>query len=112
MTGDWSAWRQFPNPKSGGYLTAPFGPGVYELRHRSTGERIYVGESQAVAYRMTSLLPKSHGGAGTRNNWRLRKYVHEHLADIEYRTRACTTKTEAEELEGQMGDKHTYICPP
>lgn len=58
---DWSEWRQFPNPKDEGYLEAPFGPGVYELRHRSNGVRILFGEGRTVAYRMTSLLPTSHG---------------------------------------------------
>ena len=108
---DWSAWRQFPDPKAEGYLKAPFGPGVYELRHRSTDGRIYVGESKTVAKRMTSLLPKSHGGAGTRNNSCLREYVAERLAEIEYRTRACATDKEAKRLERRMHDTHTYICP-
>ncbi len=108
---DWSAWRQFPDPMAEGYLTAPFGPGVYELRHRSTDGSIYVGESKTVAYRMTSLLPKCHGGAGTRNNSCLRAYVAEHRADIEYRTRACATDEEAKRLERWMRDTHTYVFP-
>ena len=108
---EWSAWRQFPDPMAEGYLTAPFGPGVYELRHRFTDGRIYVGESKTVAYRMTSLLPKCQGGAGTRNNSCLRAYVAEHRAGIEYRTRACATDEEAKRLERWMRDTHTYVVP-
>lgn len=83
----WSAWRRFPDPRVQGYLEAPFGPGAYELRNRKTDEFVYVGASKTVAYRRTSLLPKSCGGAGTRKNRCLRKYVAEHLRDVEYRTR-------------------------
>jgi len=106
---DWSAWRQFPDFKAEGYPEASVGPGVYELRNRSTGERILVGKSVTLAKRMKSLLPKSHGGTGTRNNWRKRKYVAEHLADVEYRTRDCATDDEAKRLERQMLDTHAYI---
>ena len=105
---DWSTWQQFPDPKAEGYLKAPFGPGVYELRDRSTGDLILVGKSKWVAFRMTSLLPASHGGAGTRNNSEKREYVAKHLADIEYRTRACRTDAEAKTLEGQLRNSRTY----
>ncbi len=108
---DWSAWRQFPNFEADGYPEASVGPGVYELRHRSTGERILVGESKTLAHRMKSLLPKSHGGRGTRNSSRKREYVAERLPDVEYRTRECATKAEAMELERRLFDKHTYIFP-
>ena len=108
---DWSAWRQFPDFRADGYPEASDGPGVYELRRRSTGERILIGESKTLAKRMKSLLPKSHGGRGTRNNWRKREYVAEHLPDVEYRTRDCATKAEARELERRLLDKHAYIFP-
>ena len=108
---DWSVWRRFPDFKAEGYPEAPDGPGVYELRNRSTGGLILVGESKTVAKRMRSLLPKSHGGRGTRNNAAKREYVAEYLADVEYRTRACATKAEAKELERQLLDTRTYIFP-
>ncbi len=108
---DWSAWRQFPDFKVDGYPEASVGPGVYELRHHSTGKRILVGESKTLAKRMKSLLPKSHGGRGTRKNSNKREYVAAHLRDVEYRTHDCATKAEARELERQLFDKHTYIFP-
>ena len=106
---DWSAWQRLPNFRTKGYPVASGGPGVYELRRRSTGERILVGESKTLAKRMKSLLPKSHGGSGTRNNAVKREYVAEHLLDIEYRTCACATKAEAQEIERRLINKHTYI---
>ena len=108
---DWSAWQQFPDFKAEGYPEASVGPGVYELRNRSTGERVLVGKSVTLARRMKSLLPKSHGGTGTRNNWRKREYVAEHQADIEYRTHDCATDAEAKRLERRMLNAHTYIFP-
>lgn len=108
---DWSAWRRFPDFRTEGFPEAPDGPGVYELRDRSTGNLILVGESKTLAKRMKSLLPKSHGGRGTRNNAAKREYVAEHLPDVEYRTCGCETKAEARTLERQLLVERTYIFP-
>ena len=107
----WSAWRRFPDFRAEGYPEASGGPGVYELRNRSTGERILVGKSVTLAKRMRSLLPRSHGGTGTRNSQRKREYVAEHLADVEYRTRDCATDDDAKRLERRMLDTHRYVFP-
>ena len=104
----WTAWHPFPNPEEGGYLSAPFGPGVYELRNHRAGKRVLVGASKNVAYRMTSLLP-SPLGAGNRNNRDKPEYVQRHLSDIEYRTRACIDEIEARKKERNMRKKHCYI---
>lgn len=111
MTADWSAWRQFSDFKAEGFPEASAGPGVYELRHRSTGKRILVGESKTLAKRMRSLMPKSHGGRGTRNNSGKRDYVAEHLPDVQYRTCDCATKAEAQALERRLFGKHSYVFP-
>lgn len=71
---DWSEWRPFPDPRQGDYLYAPFGPGVYELRHRTSGEVILFGQSGNVAHRMTSLLPRPLG-QGHRSNRAKQDYV-------------------------------------
>ena len=86
----WSRWSAFPDPEEGGYLCAHFGPGVYELRNRETGQLVLFGRGKNLAYRMSSLLP-APWGAGNRNNVDKRKYVREHLTRIEYRTKACTS---------------------
>jgi len=106
MLNRWSEWRPFPDPRVGGVLVAPFGPGVYDLRRRSTQEPILFGIGGHTASRMTSLLPEPLG-KGTRNNEDKRRYLVEHLADIEYRTLACTTRNEAAEVERKL-PKHTY----
>lgn len=99
----WSEWLPFPDPRLGGYLVAPFGPGVYELRNKETGELVLFGSGKNVAYRMSSLLPHPLG-QGTRNNSRKRDYVLQHLEHLEYRTAACRSESEAKSNERQTRD--------
>jgi hypothetical protein len=108
MPTDWSNWRPFPDPKKGGILTAPFGAGCYELRHRD-GRLVLFGTGGHVAYRMTSLLPKPHG-TGHRSNEAKRAFVLEHLVDIEYRTSAAATVQEAKNCERELksSDQHIF----
>ena len=109
--GKWGDWQPFPNPAAMGYLHAPFGPGVYELRHRSSGHLILYGKSKNVAYRMSSLLPVPLG-AGTRKNESKSLYVLTHLSDIDYRTMACADDDWAAMEEALlMIDKDLYIFP-
>src|SRR4051794_16385067 len=91
----WSVWRSFPDPREGGYLNAPFGPGVYQIRNRLTAEMVLFGRGANCAARMTSLLPKPLG-TGTRNNTAKRDYVLSHLKDLEYRCFPCTSSRHAE----------------
>lgn len=99
--GQWSEWRPFPDPREGGYLIAPFGPGVYELRHHSTGQGILFGEGGNLAARMSSLLPEPLG-CGTRRNEGKRRHVLEHLADVEYRTMATDSREDAKMAEAYI----------
>lgn len=100
----WSRWHPYPDPREHGILHAPLGPGVYDLRHKSTGEPILFGIGARCAQRMTSLLPKPLG-SGTRNNSAKREHVLRHLADIEYRTQPTLTRDEAAHIERDI--KHT-----
>ena len=85
---------------------------MYELRNRATGKLIYCGEGRNVAKRMTALLPQCEGGAGKRNNKRLREYVHERLADIDYRTKACADKASAKiEERKHKAENGIYVFP-
>ncbi|HYX09435.1 MAG TPA: hypothetical protein VE912_22070 [Bacteroidales bacterium] len=63
----WTDRNSFPDPRNFGFLNAPIGPGVYEVRRIDTQERILFGQGKNCAYRMSSLLSKPYG-AGTRNN--------------------------------------------
>ena len=107
-SGEWSSWSAFPDPRRGEYLVAPFGPGVYELRNRRTGEMVLFGKSKNVADRMSSLLPPPLG-AGHRTNMDKRKYVLSNLSKVEYRTKACTSKEEADREENLLRGEKQYI---
>lgn len=98
---EWSEWRQFPDPRRCGYLIAPLGPGLYELRNKETGELVLFGSGKNVACRMSSLLPPPLG-QGTRDNARKRDYVLQQLDLIEYRTMACETESDAKAEESRL----------
>jgi hypothetical protein len=96
---EWSEWRPFPDPRKGGVLIAPLGPGCYNLRLGP--QLVLFGMAGHVASRMTSLLPEPHG-KGTRNNSKKRYYVFEHLAEIEYQTMACASREDATAAEKEI----------
>ena len=110
VAGRWSPWKAFPDPRERAYLYAPFGPGVYELRNPQTGELVLFGSSKNLAYRMASLLPEPFG-AGYRRNSDKQEFVLKHLTNIEYRTIACTSNTQAKEKERELRINNDYIFP-
>ena len=103
-----SVYRPFPDPRRRGVLVAPLGPGVYELRRRSTKQPVLVGVSGRCAHRMTSILPHPLG-SGSRNNLAKRTYVGRHIQDIEYRTLVCATREEAARIERELLRTVDYI---
>ena len=105
---NWTKFSRFPSPLQNGYLHAPFGAGVYELKNVKSKELVYVGEGANTAYRMSSLLPEPHE-AGTRNNSRLRSYIFENLSDVYYPTLACTDKATAKQIQNNMINHNKYI---
>ncbi len=96
---DWSKWLPFAGPRAHGIISAPFGPGVYEVRHASGSRQLVLfGIGGHVAWRFTSLLPAKYG-KGTRNNKDRRNHCLAHIADLEYHTIATTTRGEAAKIE-------------
>ena len=96
----WTAWTRFPDPRLRGILTAPFGPGVYQLRRADTGELVLVGRGKNTAFRMTSLLPAPLG-QGRRDNSAKRAYVQTWLSKIEYRCWPAETEAQATAFEAE-----------
>ena len=109
MTENWSEWRQFPDPRKLDSLTAPIGPGCFELRQRE--QKVLFGWGNRVAERMTTLLQRPLGaGAGHSN--KKRAYVSEYLGSIEYRVIACGTPDDAKKLEEELKRNcEEYIFP-
>jgi hypothetical protein len=105
---NWTNFSPFPFPKQNGYLYAPIGEGVYELKNNRTKELVYVGEGNNVAYRMSSLLPAPLG-AGTRNNLELRNYIFQNFQDVYYCTLACNDKKTAKQIQDEMIANNKYL---
>jgi hypothetical protein len=109
MTEAWSEWRQFPDPRKLEALTAPIGPGCYELRHR--GQKVLFGWGNRVAERMATLLRSPVGSGGGSSNEK-RAYLSERLGCIEYRVIACGTPVAAKKLEEELKRNcEEYIFP-
>ena len=106
----WTDWQPFPDPRRNQFLTAPFGPGVYELRRMDSEELVIVGSGKNCAFRMTSLLPAPLG-QGTRKNEDKRQYVMDHLPVIAYRCCACATAQQARGLEKRLRQDGGYMFP-
>lgn len=108
IMGSWSNWKSFPDPRTGGYLSAPLGPGVYQIRNRATGEMALFGHGANCALRMTSLLPEPLGKGGRKNGAK-REYILANLPDIEYRCHACSSASDAICVEREVKSGHAYL---
>ena len=107
---DWTEWRPFPDPREGGLLVAPFGPGVYVLRNIKDGVYVLFGKGNNCAHRMSSLLPKPLG-CGNRSNDKKRNYILENIKYIEYRCAICSDEQHANEVERSMKTTNEYLYP-
>jgi len=110
--GNWSQWKQFPDPRKGDLLCAPLGPGCYEQRlgEQKGHQKVLFGHDKCVAQRMTSLLPSADGGSGTRNNEEKRNCVWSHIDEIEYRTIAFGSVDEAKKCENELKKCRDEYC--
>jgi hypothetical protein len=89
----WSSWKRFPDAQSGELIEAPIGPGVYEVRHTLTGRVVAFGPASNVAHALTQL--KLNGGLGTFARLFRRQPLVSRVSDLEYRTCAASTRSEA-----------------
>src|SRR5262245_38917933 len=89
----WSSWKRFPDAQSGEHVEAPIGPGVYEVRHTMTGRVVAFGHSANVANALAEL--KLNGGTSTFSRFFRKQPLVSHVAGLEYRTCAATTRAEA-----------------
>jgi hypothetical protein len=89
----WSSWKRFPDAQSGELIEAPIGPGVYEVRHTLSGRVVAFGPASNVAHALTQL--KLNGGLGTFARLFRRQPLVSRVSDLEYRTCAASTRSEA-----------------
>jgi hypothetical protein len=104
----WAAWKFFPDPRSGEYLDAPFGPGVFEVRDIETGEQVAFAPSRNVARSLATLMPPSRSGLRALFPHRTRLMHPGH--ELEYRTRPARTIREAKAIVACLnGRRHVAV---
>jgi hypothetical protein len=105
MISCWTDWKRYPRATRGETLEAPIGPGLYEVRHTSSGALFGFGAVDNLAQALASLpvAPKSlTAWFGRRENT--------DLPDLEYRTCATSTKADAKiAAERMIGRRDTYL---
>lgn len=94
MIQTWSSWKRFPDAKSGEFVQAPIGPGVYEVRHTLTGRVVAFGPARNVARKLSAL--NVNGGIGRKLARLFRRQARiSRVPDLEYRTCAASSRAEA-----------------
>ena len=101
----WSDWKRFPDAARGDNVQAPIGPGIYEVRHISSGALFAFGATEQVAQALSqiALKPRSITSLFVRRGPLP-------LKDLEYRTCAAATKAEAKlAAERMIGRRDTFM---
>ena len=89
----WTGWKRFSDARGDYVVDAHAGPGVYEVRHTLTGRVVAFGHAANVATALDEL--KRNGGVGTFARLFRRQLPVSRIADLEYRTCAAATRSEA-----------------
>ena len=97
-----------PSPENARSIDGPIGPGVYQLKQKSTGQFILFGIGVECRKRMKSLFPEPYG-TGERRNDRKRSFVLSNWKDLEYRTLQINSRGEAKEIEDRIKDEHNHL---
>jgi hypothetical protein len=105
MIASWSEWKRYPKAARGEKLEAPIGPGIFEVRHVSSGALFAFEASENLAHTLSSIAsgPKSFV------SWFGRRDPAA-LPDLEYRTFTTSTREEAKvAAERMLGRRETYM---
>lgn len=101
MISTWSAWKRYPRPGRGENIEAPITPGIYEVRHASSGALFSFGAVDNVASALALLPASSRSWFGRRDPGK--------LPDLEYRTCATSSRADAKAAaEHMIGRRETY----
>lgn len=105
MITTWSEWKRYPKAARGEKLEAPIGPGVFEVRHTSSGALFAFEAVENLAQALSSITsgPKSFA------SW-FGKRDSAALPDLEYRTYATSTREEAKvAAERMIGRREAFM---
>jgi len=102
----WTPWRTFPSPHSG-TLDAPAGPGVFEVRHVTSGAQIAFSVSANVAESLAILTRSPASGLFAIFARRGCGYRPQ---DLEYRVCATASMKEARAEQDRLnGRRRAYL---
>jgi len=96
----WSSWKRFPDAQIGGHVEAPIGPGVYEVRHTTTGRVVAFGHAGNVANAISDL--KLDSGMNSFTRLFRRQPLVSSVSELEYRTCSATSRAEAKTAASRL----------
>jgi hypothetical protein len=91
MSDRWTAWTSLPAIDRGEYLQIPMGPGVYEVCHAGTRERVAYGCARDIGEALRNLVKPG----GLRKWLWLRRDRRYAAGELEYRVWATATLADA-----------------
>jgi hypothetical protein len=97
MISTWSEWKRYPKAARGETLEAPIGPGIFEVRHASSGALFAFEATDNIAHALSSITagPKSFA------SW-FGKRDPVTMPDLEYRTFSTSTREDAKVAAERM----------
>lgn len=104
----WSNWKSMPSPQDYRQIQGAEGPGVYQIRNKTTGKNIQFGIGVECRKRMKSLFPEPYG-TGKRNNSYKRVYILANWQQLEYRTHPTATREEAKRMEDGIKAQNNHL---
>ena len=105
MISTWSEWKRYPKAARGEKLEAPIGPGIFEVRHASSGALFAFDSPDNLALALSSITsgPKSFA------SWFGKRDSATSL-DLEYRTYATSTREDAKvAAERMIGRREAFM---
>ena len=104
MIASWSEWKRYPRALRNEKLEAPIGPGIFEVRHVSSGALFTFEASDNLAHALSSLTSRSKSFT----SWFGKRDAM--LPDLEYRTFATATREDAKvAAERMIGRREAFM---
>jgi hypothetical protein len=105
MISTWSEWKRYPKAVRGEKLEAPIGPGVFEVRHTSSGALFAFEAVDNIAHALSSIT----SGPRSFASWFGKRDPVMSL-DLEYRIFATSTREEAKvAAERMLGRREAFM---
>ena len=104
MIATWSEWKRYPKVARGESLEAPIGPGIFEVRHVSSGALFAFASADNLAEALSNLA----FGSKLLSFFGRRDPIT--LPDLEYRTISTATRAQAKiAAERVLGRREAYM---